>query len=144
MSPHADLPADMMHNDLAPHFETVQNAIHSGTDIAMWISNNSVTHIDAPMKANTDLVEAMHTVSADWLRLAHQPMEYGFFCVQAFLGHRAPQELADLQEEVVRGCLLILSTYAQRLREEAARMSEEVGRKSDADLIENEQLRRVA
>jgi hypothetical protein len=49
-----------------------------------------------------------------------------------------------LQEEVGRGCLLILSTYAQRLREEAARMSEEVGRKSDADLIENEQLRRAA
>jgi hypothetical protein len=49
-----------------------------------------------------------------------------------------------LQEEVVRSCLLILSTYAQRLREEVARMSEEIGRKSVADLIENEQLRRVA
>jgi hypothetical protein len=40
--------------------------------------------------------------------------------------------------------LLVLSTYAQRLRNEAALMSEEVGRKSDAELIENEQLRWAA
>ena len=56
MNPRADLAADMMHNNLASHVETVQNAVHSSVDIAAWISNNSVTQINTPVKANIDLL----------------------------------------------------------------------------------------
>ena len=137
MNPRADL-VGMMHNNLASHVETVQNAIHSSADMAAWINNNSVTQISTPVKANIDLLEATRAVSADWLRLAQATIEFGFGCVRALLGCRAPQEFTDLQEEFVRAGLLVLSTYAQRLRDEAALMSEEIGQKNGAELIESE------
>ena len=140
MHPRADLAADMMHNNLASHVGTVQNAIHSGADMAVWISNNSVTQINTPVKANIDLLEATRAVSADWLRLAHATIESGFGCVRALLGYRAPQEFTDLQEEVVRACVLVLSTYAQRFSDEAVLMSEEIGQKNGAELIESEPI----
>jgi len=84
MDPRTDLAADMMHNNLASHVETVQNAVHSSVDIDAWISNNSVTQINTPVKANIDLLEATRAVSAGWLRLAH--LAYGFGGVRGLLG----------------------------------------------------------
>ena len=133
-----------MHNNLASQVETVQNAIHSRSDIAAWISNNSVTQIDTVTKANIDLLEATRVVSADWLRLVHEAIGYGFGCARALLGYHAPQEVTDLQEAVVRDCLLVLSTYAQRFSDEAALMTEEIGRENGAELIDREQLRWAA
>jgi hypothetical protein len=137
MDPRADLAAEMMHDNLASAVETVENAIRSRDDMAVWICNNSVMEIDTVVTANNNLLETARVVSADWLHLTHEAIGYWFGCMRALLVCRAPQELTDVQEGFVRNGLLVLSIYAQRFRFEAARMSEEIGRKNGSELIES-------
>ena len=56
----------------------VQQALQSGAEIAVRMTDYSAANINAIVKSNVDLVEVTRTMSLDWIRFAQKHFEHGF------------------------------------------------------------------
>ena len=124
---------------------TVQQALQSGAEIAVRMTDYSAANINAIVKSNVDdLVEVTPTMSRDCVRFAQEGIEHGFDRFRCLLEYRAPQHLADFQEEVVRGSLDAFLGYAQRISEESVRMADELIRTKAIEWTDDGWLQRAA
>ena len=124
---------------------TVQQALQSGAEIAVRMTEYSAANINAIVKSNVDdLVEVTPTMSRDWMRFAQEGIEHGFDRFRCLLQYRAPQHLVDFQEEVVRGSLDAFLGYAQRISDESVRMVDEVTRTNVTEWTDDGWVRRAA
>jgi hypothetical protein len=111
--------------------EAVQQALQSGAEIAVLMTEYSAANINAIVKSNNDLVDVTRTMSRDWMRFAHEGIEHGVDRLRWLLQYRAPQHLVDFQKEIVRGSLdtqLRFLGHAQRISDESVRMADELTR----------------
>ncbi|MFY9735128.1 MAG: hypothetical protein WAL40_05915 [Rhodoplanes sp.] len=58
--------------------ETIQEAVQSGAQIAVRMTEYSARNINTIVNCNADLVEVTRTMSLDWIRFAQQHFEHGF------------------------------------------------------------------
>ena len=58
--------------------ETIQEAVQSGAEIAVRMTEYSAANINAIVNCNADLVEVTRTMSLDWIRFAQKHFEHGF------------------------------------------------------------------
>ena len=56
----------------------VQQALQSGAEIVVRMTEYSAANINAIVKSNVDLVEVTRTMSLDWIRFAQKHFEHGF------------------------------------------------------------------
>jgi hypothetical protein len=123
--------------------ETVQQAVQSGAEIAVRMTEYSAANINAIVKSNGDLVEAARTMSRDWMRFAQECIKHGFDQFRCLLQYRAPQHLDDFQE-VVRGGLDDFLGYTQRISDESMRMADELTRTTATESTDGAEPRRAA
>jgi Phasin protein len=113
---------------------TVQQALQSGAEIAVRMTDYSAI----------DLVEVMQTTSRDCMRFAQEGIEHGFDRFRCLLQYRAPQHLADFQEEVVRGSLDAFLGYAQRISDGSVRIAGELTRTNVTEWTDGGWVQRAA
>jgi len=123
---------------------TVQQALQSGAEIAVRMTEYSIANINAIVKCNVDLVEVTPTMSRDWMRFAQEGIEHGFDRFRCLLQYRAPQHLGDFQEEVVRGNLDAFLGCARRISDESVRMADELTRTKVTEWTDGGWVRRAA
>ena len=123
---------------------TVQQALQSGAEIAVRMTDYSAANINAIVKSNVDLVEVTQTTSRDCMRFAQEGIEHGFDRFRCLLQYRAPQHLVDFQEEVVRGSLDAFLGYAQRISDESVRMAGELTRAKVTEWTDDGWVQRAA
>ena len=123
---------------------TAQQALQSGAEIAVRMTDYSAANINAIVKSNVDLVEVTQTTSRDCMRFAQEGIEHGFDRFRCLLQYRAPQHLVDFQEEVVRGSLDAFLGYAQRIGDESVRMAGELTRTKVTEWTDDGWVRRAA
>ena len=124
--------------------ETVQQALQSGAEIAVRMTEYSAANINAIVKSNVDLVEVTQATSRDWMRFAQEGIEHGFDRFRCLLQYRVPEHLGDFQEEVARGSLDAFLGYAQRISDESVRMADELTRTKVTEWTDDGWVRRAA
>ena len=122
--------------------EAIQQALQSGAEIAVRMTEYSAANINAIVKSNVDLVELTRTMSFDWIRFAQEHIEHGFDRFRSVLEYRAPQHFVDFQEKVVRGSLHAFLGYAQRISDESVRMAGELTRTKVTESTDGGEVRR--
>jgi Phasin protein len=122
---------------------TAQQALQSGAEIAVRMTDYSAANINAIVKSNVDLVEVTQTTSRDCMRFAQERIEHGFDRFRCLLQYRAPQHV-DIQEEVVRGSLDAFLGYAQRISDESVHMTDELTRTKVTEWTDDGWVRRAA
>ena len=105
--------------------QTVQQAVQSGAEIAMRMTEYSAANITAIVKSNVDLVGATRTMSRDWMRFAQEGIERGFDWFKCLLQYRA---LSILPIRRKKPCALVLMPCSVTQRDESVRMADEVTR----------------
>ena len=123
---------------------TIQEAVQSGAEIAVRMTEYSAANINAIVKSNVDLVEVTRTMSLDWIRFAQEHIEHSFDRFRSVLEYRAPQHFGGFHEEVVRGSLDAYIAYARRISDESVRMTGELTRAAATESTDGAALRRVA
>ena len=123
---------------------TVQQALQSGAEIAVRMTDYSAANINAIVKSNVNLVELTQTTSRDCMRFAQEGIEHSFDRFRCLLQYRAPQHLVDFQEEVVRGSLDAFLGYAQRISDKSVRMAGELTRTNVTEWTDDGWVRRAA
>ena len=139
-----DVTAQVCAEFIIGHGGTVQQALQSGAEIAVRMTEYSAANINAIVKSNVDLVEVTPTTSRDWMRFAQEGIEHGFDRFRCLLQYRAPQHLGDFQEEVVRGSLDAFLGYAQRVSDESVRMAGELTRTNVTEWTDDGWVQRAA
>ena len=124
--------------------ETVQQALQSGAEIAVRMTEYSAANINAIVKSNVDLDEVTQTTSREWMRFAQEGIEHGFDRFRCLLQYRVPQHLGDFQDEVARGSLGAFLGYAQRISDESVRMADELTRTKVTEWTDDGWVRRAA
>ena len=123
---------------------TVQQALQSGAEIAVRMTEYSAANINAIVKSNVAFVEVTPTMSRDWMRFGREGIEHGFDRFKCLLQYRAPQHLVDLPKEVVRGSLDAFLGCAQRISEESVRMAGELTRTNVTEWTDDGWVQRAA
>ena len=124
--------------------ETVQQALQSGAEIAVRMTEYSAANINAIVKCNVDLDEVTQTTSREWMRFAQEGIEHGFDRFRCLLQYCVPEHLGDFQEEVARGSLDAFLGYAQRISDESVRMADELTRTKVTEWTDDGWVRRAA
>ena len=124
--------------------ETVQQALQSGAEIAVRMTEYSAANINAIVKSNVDLVEVTQATSRGWMRFAQEGIEHGFDRFRCLLQYRVPEHLGNSPEEVVRGSLDAFLGYAQRISDKSARMADELTRTKVTEWTDDGWVRRAA
>ena len=144
MRPAGDATAQVCAELIIGNAGTVQQALQSGAEIAVRMTDYSAANINAIVKSNVDLVEVTQTTSRDCMRFAQEGIEHGFDRFRCLLQYRAPQHVVDFQEEVVRGSLDAFLGYAQRISDESVRMAGELTRTNVTEWTDDGWVRRAA
>jgi hypothetical protein len=105
--------------------QTVQQAVQSGAEIAVRMTEYSAANINTIVKSNADLVGATRTMSRDWMRFAQEGIERGFDWFRCLLQYRA---LSILPKSRKKPCALVLMPCSVTQRGESVRMADEVTR----------------
>jgi hypothetical protein len=130
MNRHCDLSTEMIRHDTRllsePAHETIQQAVQSGAEIAVRMTEYSAANINTIVKSNADLVEVTRTISRDWMRFAQEGIERGFDWFRCLLQYRA---LSILPKSRKKPCALVLMPCSGTdSADESVRMADEVTR----------------
>jgi hypothetical protein len=121
---------------------TVQQALQSGTEIAVRMTEYSATNINAIVKSNVDLVDVTRTMSRDWMRFAQEGIERGLDWSRCLLQYRA---LSILPISKKKPCALVLMPLSgTHSATSPVRMSDEVTRTTATESTAGAALRRAA
>jgi len=121
--------------------ENVQQAVQSGAEIAVRMTEYSAANINTIVKSNADLVDVTRTMSRDWMRFAQEGIERGFDWFRCLLQYRA---LSILPKSRKKPCALVLIPCSVTQRDESVRMADEVTRTTATESTDGGEFLRAA
>lgn len=101
-------------------------------EISLDVMRENICVPSSLAQAHAKFVETTRAIVLDWLRFNQKQVEQQFSWFRSVLGSPT-EKLSRVQEQVIHNSLIVLSIFAQRLSEEAARMSGEVVHSREAE-----------